>query len=70
MAWKLLLEEEKDSFNRIEDWEKEYTFDYQAVKVVVNKLTPENYEFALQKKHMKKNSICKINDDANKTKTC
>lgn len=49
MAWKFLLEEEKDNFNRIEDWEKEYIFDYEAVKVVVNKLNPKNYELAQQK---------------------
>ena len=49
MAWKLLLEEEKSNFNRIEDWEKEYTYDYEATKVVINKLTPENYELAKQK---------------------
>ena len=45
----MLLEEEKSNFNRIEDWEKEYTYDYEATKVVINKLTPENYELAKQK---------------------
>ena len=49
MAWKLLLEEEKDNFNRIEDWEKEYTYDYQATKVVVDKLTSKSYQFAVEK---------------------
>lgn len=49
MAWKKVMEQERENFIRLEDWSKEYGEDYEATIAIISKFKPEHIEFSKSK---------------------
>jgi hypothetical protein len=49
LAWKMLMEQEREQYIRTEDWDKEYSEDYAAAVVVTRMFKPEDEEFIKSK---------------------